>query len=862
MNACAKIRCAALLGTALASLAHAGGAAATDDVVIPAARALADDGRFADAESLLRSKLGDPNAPITDPIAIELEILRRTRLDFQITPERMLEQIRSEIPDVTAEQVEQFRERGWLLYRKIDGEIRYFNRAASNLFHLSEEAVARRTPPVKRAGAFDRAAHIARLLALADASGKSEVAPVRHHVRYEIAVKPGHPRIVPGAKVRCWIPFPQEYRQQRDVKLLRADPSDGVVAPPGTPQRTIYFETTVSDPNTPPRFVAEYEFVTSAVVPRLDPNLAKPYDTAAAEYKEFTAERPPHIAFTPEVRALVTQIVGDEANPLLRARRIFHWVFDNIPWVGEMEYSTIRSLSGKALKARAGDCGVQGTLFVTLCRAAGIPARWQSGWSSEPGDENMHDWSEIYIEPWGWLPADASWGVMKHDDPRVQDFYCGGLEAYRMIVSRDYARELHPAKTSFRSEPIDFQRGEVEVDGHNLYFNEWSWTFDVTTTPLEGGMDALEETFDALIPRLLAEENIPGAVLAVGRRVGEKYETWQKAYGWARTEPARTPMPVDAIFDMASITKPIAVGTSVMMLVDEGKLALTDPVSKYLDGVGGEKSGMQVRHLLTHTSGMPPYVDAKEREKIVESAGVPCVPQLRAHIHTLKLIEPVGTHTIYSCLNAIMAGEIVEKISSQTLDKFCEERIFAPLKLVDTGFNPPAEKSGRCIPTTRSPLAREKGGFLQGQVHDPLALACGGVSGNAGLFSTAADLARFAQMMLNGGELDGVRILKTENVRQMLSVQNDAAPNRDGKPDRRGLMWDLYAPDPGDKGVDAILAAGHTGYTGTALRLYPEQGVYIIALTNRVHPDDKAKVEQFRQRVWRTVGTLVLGAKE
>jgi hypothetical protein len=151
-----------------------------------------------------------------------------------------------------------------------------------------------------------------------------------------------------------------------------------------------------------------------------------------------------------------------------------------------MEYSIIPSISQKALTARRGDCGVQGLTFVTLCRAAGVPARWQSGWQTKPNDWNMHDWSEFYVEPWGWLPADASYGVRDHADPRVRDFLCGNMDPYRLIVNLDYARDLQPPKTSFRSEPNDFQRGEIEIDGHNLYFDEWDWTFNVKTTPLVG----------------------------------------------------------------------------------------------------------------------------------------------------------------------------------------------------------------------------------------------------------------------------------------------------------------------------------------------------------------------------------------
>jgi transglutaminase-like putative cysteine protease len=134
------------------------------------------------------------------------------------------------------------------------------------------------------------------------------------------------------------------------------------------------------------------------------------------------------------------------------------------------------SFADACLARRRGDCGVKGTLFITMCRAAGVPARWQSGWETKPDDPDMHDWAEFYVAPWGWLPADASYGVQKGaDDPRVRDFYCGRQDSYRLIVNRDYGRPLVPAKASPRSEPADFQNGEVEVDGQNLYFDKWSY---------------------------------------------------------------------------------------------------------------------------------------------------------------------------------------------------------------------------------------------------------------------------------------------------------------------------------------------------------------------------------------------------
>ncbi len=831
--------------------------------ILARAQAATDDGRFAEAERLLQGLVADPNAPVTDEFATALEVLRRIRLDYALTPEQLLAKVRSSIPDITADDLERWRAQGALQYRRIDGEVRYFAREPGNLFRFGEEALKRRVPPFKPAGEFDLPRHVAQLLEEAPDDPNGFVHPLRHQVRYELRIKPGHPRLRPGAKVRAWLPFPQEYRQQRDVRLVRTEPAGGVAAPSGIAQRTVYFEQTITDPNQPPRFAAEFEFTTSAYVPQLDPNAVQPYEQRSAVYMDNISERPPHIWFRPELRAVVKEIVGPETNPLLKAQRIFRWISEHVRYCAEAEYSTIPSISAKAFATRRGDCGVQALLFITMCRLAGVPARWQSGWETLPGDWNMHDWAEFYVEPWGWLPADPSYGVQKHSDPRVQDFYCGHLDAYRMIVNLDYGRELDPPKTSFRSEPTDFQRGEVEIDGHNLYFNEWEWTFDFRAQPVRGGLAALEEVFDARVPGWLAHEHIPGAVLAVGQKTAQGFRTWQKAYGCLQIEPQKTPMSVDALFDLASMTKPTATGTSLMILVDRGLVRVEDPVGKYLPEFRtGDKAAVTIRHLMTHMSGMPAYVFADQQKALREKHGFPCTAALRAYVRSLPLASPPGEKVVYSCLNAMLCAEIIEQVSGRPLERFFAEEVAQPLKLTDSGFNPAAELLPRIVPTTKTDYGRGAGGFLRGQVHDPLAAMQAGVSGNAGLFSTAADIGRLAQMMLNDGELDGVRLLKAETIEEMTRVQNPGAVNAQGKPDRRGLLWDLYVPDPNDTGVAALFAYGHTGYTGTALRIYPERGVYVIALTNRVHPDDTGKVEQFRKQVWQTVGELAMGTRE
>ncbi len=824
------------------------------------ARQAAAEGRFNEAETLLRRQIADPDAPIVDELAVELEVLRRIRLDYPLTGEQVLDQLRASIPDVTADDMESWRQQGVLQHRVIDGKVRYFDRAVSNLFRGCPAAKARRRETVTLPKTFNVPAHLAKLVAEAEQTRQAEVHPVKHRIRYTLRVKDGHPRLLKGAKVRCWLPFPQEYRQQSQVKLISSEPADADVAPKSHPQRTVYFEQVVDDPAKPPAFVAEFEFVTAAYVPQLDASKVEPYDRAGKLYQEYTAQRATHIVFTPEVKELAKEIVGEEKNPLEKVRRIFRWVSDEIRWVSEMEYSTIPNLSAKGITARAGDCGVQGLAFVTLCRAAGVPARWQSGWQTKPDRWNMHDWSEFYVEPWGWLPADASHGLQEHEDLRVREFFCGHMDPYRLIVNLDYGRELHPPKQSFRSEPYDFQRGEIEIDGHNLYFDEWEREIEIRTMPVNGGMACLEETLDAVVPKELRAGKVSGAVILVGRRTKAGYETWEKAYGLKQREPLPALMPVDAVFDMASMTKPIATGTSMMILVERGLVSLDAPVGKYLPEFNtDEKKGVTIRHLMTHMSGMRPYLGAAQRKPIEDKAGFPCPDDIRGYIRNLPLSRKPGEVKVYSCLNAILCEEVIREVSGQTLDAFAAENVFNPLGMDESGFKPESALRRRCVPSTREDWAENADGFLQGQVHDPLAAMQGGVSGNAGLFSTVADLSRFAQMMLNGGELDGVRVLKEQTIRDMTRIQNPGAVNTSGKPDRRGLLWDLYVPDPSDTGVDTIFAYGHTGYTGTAIRIYPEQGVYVIALTNRVHPDDASSVGGIRQAVWDAVGAALMG---
>lgn len=828
-----------------------------DQDVLQSARKAMDEGRFAEAEKMLRATVEDAQKPVTDPLHTQLEILRRTRYDYSQTEAQLLDKLRESIPDVTTADLERWRKNGQVQHRIIDGKIAYFRREPSNLFRFCDEAIRRRRGSVEPAGSdFSLPVHISNLLKIADRTGETEILPVKHEVTYRITIPSDHPRLRDGALVRCWLPYPQQYRQQKEVKLLGTAPAQHVLAPNGHPQRSIYFEQVYKSDAGAAEFEARFEFVTRAFCPKLDPQKVEPFDLSkdAAILHRYTTERPPHIRLTPDVMELAKNIVGDETNPLLKARKIFRWVSDNIRYCAEMEYSTIDNLSGKALRTRKGDCGVQAMTFITLCRAAGVPARWQSGWESLPNEWNMHDWAEFYVKPWGWLPADPSYGIQRHPNQRVQEFYCGHLDPYRMIVNLDFAQPFDPPKTSFRSEPTDFQRGEVEIDGHNLYFGEWDWDMTLRTTVLDDSLIALRETLDGRIPQLLKDGRVPGAVVAVGRRSKHGFEILLKAYGYLQTQPSLAPMREDAVFDLASMTKPIATGTSLMVLIDQGKISLSDPISKYVSQFsGGKKSEATLAHLVTHRSGLKSYLSLEERKELASVHGFTCPDPLRKHVCDLDLSNDPGDTVVYSCLNAIVAARIVEKVGGLPLDRFTVRHVFKPLRMWETGFNPPQTLARRMVPTTVADRGRGEGGFLLGQVHDPIAAMQGGVSGNAGLFSTAADLGRYARMILNRGELDGQRVLSQDAVDQFIQQQTHGAVNANNKPADRAVLWDVYPERKNGAPREQAHAIGHTGYTGTAIRIYPQDDFYVILLTNRVHPDDTGKVTALRNAVWDTV---------
>jgi len=368
--------------------------------------------------------------------------------------------------------------------------------------------------------------------------------------------------------------------------------------------------------------------------------------------------------------------------------------------------------------------------------------------------------------------------------------------------------------------------------------------------PSEVGMSADQlHRLDEVMADALGRQDFPGAVILVGRK-GKV--VFRKAYGSSQWIPEEQPMRVDMLFDLASITKPVATATAVMLLVEQGKLRLWDRISDFVPGfvpfrdeAGRPGEAIRIWHLLTHTSGLPPFLHNEEIEQFL---GIPCsLADMVGYIARIDKLFPASAEFLYSDLDFILLGHIVEKAAGQDLAGFCRSRIFEPLRMQNTGFIPPPSLHPRCVPTEVL-----DGEPLRGIVHDPRARLLGGVAGHAGLFSTADDLAVFAQMLLNKGTFDGVRILSPLSVERMTEVYPRVSFAG------RGLGWDLdsdYSTNRGD--LFGSGSYGHTGYTGTSLWIDPRTRSFVIFLTNRVHPDDTGEVATWRSRVANVVAAAI-----
>jgi transglutaminase-like putative cysteine protease len=460
--------------------------ATVNAAALPLIREDINEGRWQRASSSIRQALAEDGLSAADRNALlfERDRMRRIRLDFNQTRAQVLRNAQQIVPDVTESLFAKWEAAGAVEYLEIDGERHYFERAAGNLFRIHPEAKALKLAryPARTGLEGTQRGMVQQILTEVKAKGRAIVLRKRFRVLYELTVSPG--AVPQGEIIRAWLPYPHRNCHQSDIRLIASDPPIHILSPPAHPLSSMYLEKP-SRGSEPTRFRVTFEYSSTAYhQPIRAPEIQKPALTRHEQPEAHLGERPPHIVFDKSLRRLSSEIVGDETQSTLIAQRIFRWVSENVPWAGAREYSTLHSLTDYALKRHHGDCGIQTMLFMSLCRLNGIPARWESGWITGP-QPNLHDWCAIYLKPYGWLPVDVSYGMQPSDDERTRWFYLGGIDSHRLVVNADYAQPLYPAKTFYRSEIVDFQRGEVEWRGGNLYFDQWTYDFHVDELPSE-----------------------------------------------------------------------------------------------------------------------------------------------------------------------------------------------------------------------------------------------------------------------------------------------------------------------------------------------------------------------------------------
>ena len=440
-----------------------------------------DSGEYTRAQKMISEYVSDNKLPDSEKEALlfESERLERIRKDFTKNRDQILTELEKMLPGFSFGDLEKYERDKSLEMKIIEGKKKYFKNAAANLFRTNKQMKKlkdeRLDQPTDRLKDFKKAI-VPKIIAESKAAEKKLVYEENFKIIYTLTVKPN--AVPAGEIVKCWLPYPKEnHSRQQRLKLLSTSEEKYIIAPDSVLQRTIYMEKKAKK-DSATKFTFEYEFTAFAEYNDIFSKGIIP--TVDAKLSEYVKERPPHIVFTDEIKALSAKIIGDETNPLEKVKKIFTWIHDNIPWASALEYSTIQNISAYCLENLHGDCGIKTLLFMTLCRYNGIPAKWQSGWMLHPVEVNLHDWCEIYVQPFGWVPVDQSFGLINSENEKEKYFYIGNTDPYHLIINDDYSRPLFPVKIFPRSETVDFQRGEVEWKGGNLYFDQWNYHLDVS----------------------------------------------------------------------------------------------------------------------------------------------------------------------------------------------------------------------------------------------------------------------------------------------------------------------------------------------------------------------------------------------
>ncbi|MCK5822119.1 MAG: transglutaminase domain-containing protein [Bacteroidales bacterium] len=404
--------------------------------------------------------------------------LDRINMDFCKTEAQIIEQLKKTYPNITSEQMLKWENTGELEMRIINGQKKYFRNAVSNLYRLNSEAKQKRDSLFGSPSSGLSEFRLQQAELIVDHISKGEpLTKHKWHIEFIISVPPE--QVPAGEIIKCWMPYPKPHQNRlSDINLIGVNSEQFILSDSNSLHRSLYIEKKASD-NQSTQFKYELSFSTMAEWFNPIALSPLPYEQSSDTYINNTQEQLPHIVFTDEIRHLADSLTKGLSDPIQIVKALYYWTNKNIPWASALEYSIFDCIPEYVLKYRHGDCGMVSFLFLSMARYKGIPAKWQSGWMLHPGYKNLHDWVEVYYEGIGWIPLDMSFGLISSPDINIRDYYITGIDAFRMIVNDAVAADFNPPKEFYRSEPFDFQRGELEWSGGNLYFDQWDYSLKI-----------------------------------------------------------------------------------------------------------------------------------------------------------------------------------------------------------------------------------------------------------------------------------------------------------------------------------------------------------------------------------------------
>lgn len=433
-------------------------------------------GDFEGAIRLIDRRLSEKKMPeaLKSCLRVQREICLRLPEEYPYSREEAMAEIHEQVPDFTEEEFDDWVDSGKIGWIYIHGEMRFFGRFFQTMCKTEPAFAVRAGVQLAGVESAGKASAGANLLEL-NMTRMKEKGSTANHIRIRASMKLKEESFVPGMFVRAYLPIPADCEDQTDIVIEKIYPPDGKTAPGDALQRTVCWEENMKENH---EFYVEYSYVRTAVYHDLSGERKEHGNKNGITPEEkalYTREEAPHIMFTPYIRDLAQLLAGGEADDLEKARSFYDFITLNMKYTFMPTYFNLENIAEACARNFTGDCGVFALLFLTLCRCAGIPARWQSGLTAEPDFCGAHDWTMFYVEPYGWLYADPSYGIaaVRGENEERRRFYFGNLDAYRMAANHGFQEDFTIPMEHWRADPYDNQVGEMETVDRSFSYEEF-----------------------------------------------------------------------------------------------------------------------------------------------------------------------------------------------------------------------------------------------------------------------------------------------------------------------------------------------------------------------------------------------------